>query len=193
MPARTGSRHAKRKRIAEEGMGPIIPHREDYNKLKPIEKSGVLYVGSVYREIFNAQVEGRYKFEVRANDNALGYAFCPQYVVPGGPKKYVHLRVGYSLDLPCGVFPLRGSRTMNCEPETKIDMPADVLGVWKKEAHKRKRNRGAREVKRQKWRHSGIVAPKYTVYMIDKPVWTGTLRQYNELQAAKQFPWAAEE
>ena len=114
MPARTGSRHAKRKRIAEEGMGPIIPHREDYNKLKPIEKSGVLYVGSVYREIFDAQVEGRYKFEVRANDNALGYAFCPQYVVPGGPKKYVHLRVGYSLDLPCGVFPLRGSRTMNC-------------------------------------------------------------------------------
>ena len=82
---------------------------------------------------------------------------------------------------------------MNCEPETKIDMPADVLEVWKKEAHKRKRNRGAREVKRQKWQHSGIVAPKYTVYMIDKPVWTGTLRQYNELQAAKQFPWAAEE
>ena len=130
MPARTGSRHAKRKRIAEEGMGPIIPHRKDYNKLKPIEKSSVLYVGSVYREIFDAQVEGRYKFEVRANDNALGYAFCPQYVVPGGPKKYVHLRVGYSLDLPCGVFPLRGSRT-TCAILVFSDCPSlSVLGSY---------------------------------------------------------------
>ena len=64
-------------------MRPIIPHRKDYNKLKPIEKSGVLYVGSVYREIFDAQVEGRYKFEIRCNFNALGHAWVPQFVVPG--------------------------------------------------------------------------------------------------------------
>ena len=201
MPARKRSRQNKRERIAKEGMGPIIPRRKLPHNLSPVEKSGVYSIGGVVGDIFEAQVEGRYKFEIRCNFNALGHAWVPQFVVPGGPNKFVWIRgpsaaPGKGGTELCGVFPLRGSMTMNCEPETKLDIPADVVEAWKAaalEASKKKPRPNAKPREWQKYNHSNTRAALYTVYKIDKPVWLGTTDEYKALKKAKQFPWAAEE
>ena len=93
-------------------MGPIIPNRKDYKKLKPHEASGVLKIGVVTHKIFDLQVAGAYRFEVRCNIKSAPVAWTPQYVCEGGSKKYIHLYRGNgtrSTHRMCGVFQLHGS------------------------------------------------------------------------------------
>ena len=122
MPSKKRSRHKRREIIREQAMGPVIPNRKDYKKLKYAhEKSGVLKIGVVTHKIFDLQVAGEYRFEVRCNIRSPEHvAWTPQYVCEGGPKKYIHLYRGYETHRMCGVFPLRGSTVMDSEPFDKL-------------------------------------------------------------------------
>ena len=192
---RRGGRAGRRKRIAEQSMGPIIPRRKRYKQLTPLEKSGVLHIGVVVGEIFKHQCGGTYKFEIRCNINRTGCAWMPQYVHPDGPKKYLYIRApsaprGQSGTALCGVFPLRGSKAMDSEPVGKLPIPDKVVEAWRKaeaNALKKKPKAGAKPRVLQCYNTTGKPATKYTVYKIDKPVWTGTTAEYEAL--ASPFPW----
>ena len=154
-------------------MGPIIPNRKDYKKLKPHEESGVLKIGIVTHKIFDLQVACEYRFEVRCNMKSPDHvAWTPQHVCEGGPKKYIHLYRGYEKHGMCGVFPLRGSTVM------------------RQALYKAKKKPPKEPPKLACWTTTGNRATKYTVYRIGKPVWLGTKSQWAALEEARQFPWA---
>ena len=176
-------------------MGPIIPNRKDYKKLKPHEASGVLKIGVVTHKIFDLQVAGEYRFEVRCNIRSPKHvAWTPQYVCEGGPKKYIHLYKGYEKHRMCGVFPLRGSTVMDSEPFDKLPhpdvVPKEVARLARDAAYKAKKNPPKEPPKLACWTTTGNRATKYTVYRIDKPVWLGTDTEWDALVEARQFPWA---
>ena len=95
----TSAKERSRKRelelVAKQAMGPIIPMRKKVGRLKPLEKSGVLHIGVVIGDIFEHQLNGTYRFEIRSNINAKG-AWHPQYVSKEGPKKYLFLRAPHA-------------------------------------------------------------------------------------------------
>ena len=195
MPPKKKSRHNRLKVIREQAMGPIIPNRKDYKKLKPHGASGVLKIGVVTHKIFDLQVAGAYRFEVRCNMRSPDHvAWTPQYVCEGGPKKYIHLYKGYEKHRMCGVFPLRGSTVMDSEPFDKLPhpdvVPKEVARLARGAAYKAKKNPPKEPPKLACWTTTGNRATKYTVYRIDKPVWLGTDTEWDALVEARQFPWA---
>ena len=195
MPSKKRSRHKRREIIREQAMGPVIPNRKDYKELYAHEKSGVLKIGVVTHKIFDLQVAGEYRFEVRCNIRSPKHvAWTPQYVCEGGPKKYIHLYKGYEKHRMCGVFPLRGSTVMDSEPFDKLPVPGvvpkEVARLARDAAYKAKKNPPKEPPKLACWTTTGNRATKYTVYRIDKPVWLGTDTEWDALVEARQFPWA---
>ena len=198
MPPKKRSRHKRREIIREQAMGPVIPNRKDYKELYAHEKSGVLKIGVVTHKIFDLQVAGEYRFEVRCNIRSPEHvAWTPQYVCEGGPKKYIHLYRGYGTRRThrmCGVFPLRGSTVMDSEPFDKLPhpdvVPKEVARLARDAAYKAKKNPPKEPPKLACWTTTGNRATKYTVYRIDKPVWLGTDTEWDALVEARQFPWA---
>ena len=195
MPPKKRSRHKRREIIREQAMGPVIPNRKDYKELYAHEKSGVLKIGVVTHKIFDLQVAGEYRFEVRCNIRSPKHvAWTPQYVCEGGPKKYIHLYKGYEKHRMCGVFPLRGSTVMDSEPFDKLPhpdvVPKEVARLARGAAYKAKKNPPKEPPKLACWTTTGNRATKYTVYRIDKPVWLGTDTEWDALVEARQFPWA---
>ena len=195
MPSKKRSRHKRREIIREQAMGPVIPNRKDYKELYAHEKSGVLKIGVVTHKIFDLQVAGEYRFEVRCNIRSPKHvAWTPQYVCEGGPKKYIHLYKGYEKHRMCGVFPLRGSTVMDSEPFDKLPVPdvvpKEVARLARDAAYKAKKDPPKEPPKLACWTTTGNRATKYTVYRIDKPVWLGTDTEWDALVEARQFPWA---
>ena len=195
MPPKKRSRHKRREIIREQAMGPVIPNRKDYKELYAHEKSGVLKIGVVTHKIFDLQVAGEYRFEVRCNIRSPKHvAWTPQYVCEGGPKKYIHLYKGYEKHRMCGVFPLRGSTVMDSEPFDKLPVPdvvpKEVARLARDAAYKAKKDPPKEPPKLACWTTTGNRATKYTVYRIDKPVWLGTDTEWDALVEARQFPWA---
>ena len=94
----------------------------------------------------------------------------------------------------CGVFPLRGSTVMDSEPFDKLPVPdvvpEEVARLKREALYKAKMNPPKKTPKLACWTTTGRRATKYTVYKIDKPVWTGTTGEWEALVKARQFPWA---